>query len=124
MRAFCATRNILNKKSNSFNQKVTSRFFASGKFTIDLPKWEGVDYDVKSIPTQTTTTSEELMDYFKQLTLMRRMEQLNFDLYRQKEIRGFCHLYIGQVYQILNLGSNCYWNGICNYQRRLRYYSI
>lgn len=37
------------------------------------------------------------MDYFTQLVTMRRMEYESDILYKNKEIRGFCHLYIGQV---------------------------
>ncbi len=37
------------------------------------------------------------MEYFKTLVTMRKMEQANDLAYKQKEIRGFCHLYIGQV---------------------------
>jgi len=38
-----------------------------------------------------------LIDMYQKMTLVRRMEMAADALYRQKLIRGFCHLAIGQV---------------------------
>lgn len=43
------------------------------------------------------------MNYFNQLVTMRRMEYESDILYKNQEIRGFCHLYIGQVKNLLNI---------------------
>lgn len=43
-----------------------------------------------------TTTKEHAMHLFDQMTTIRRMEIANDALYKQREIRGFCHLYDGQ----------------------------
>jgi len=44
----------------------------------------------------TQTNREELLDFFRQMTLIRRMEIASDVTYKQKLIRGFLHLYNGQ----------------------------
>lgn len=41
-------------------------------------------------------TKAELVQWYKQMLYMRRFEEKAASLYQQKEIQGFCHLYIGQ----------------------------
>jgi len=41
-------------------------------------------------------TKEQLLDWYRQMALIRRVEELAAKAYTQRKILGFCHLYIGQ----------------------------
>lgn len=43
------------------------------------------------------TSKEHLIKLYEEMVKMRRMEMAADQLYKQKMIRGFCHLAIGQV---------------------------
>ena len=44
-------------------------------------------------------TREDMRHYLRRMKILREMENEAKSLYQQKKIRGFCHLYIGQVWQ-------------------------
>ena len=55
-------------------------------------------HKLDSLPsTDVTLTQEDAWKYYKDAQTIRRMETTAGEMYRAKHIRGFCHLYSGQV---------------------------
>ncbi|KAM5532327.1 hypothetical protein V8D89_014006 [Ganoderma adspersum] len=68
----------------------------SEPFTVKLHEdsFRGYRTDTPSLDVE--VTKENLLKWYKQMSVIRRMEQAADALYKQKLIRGFCHLAIGQ----------------------------
>ncbi|MBT4463124.1 MAG: pyruvate dehydrogenase (acetyl-transferring) E1 component subunit alpha, partial [Rhodospirillaceae bacterium] len=47
-------------------------------------------------PAKLAASSEELLEYYRQMLMIRRFEEKAGQLYGMGLIGGFCHLYIGQ----------------------------
>jgi len=80
---------------------VTTRFYAKKSadkkgVTINFEKPYKLHLLDNGPATSYTTTREELLDFFHQMTLIRRVEIASDVTYKQKLIRGFLHLYNGQ----------------------------
>jgi len=63
--------------------------------TLDQDSFRSHRTDIPSLDV--SVTKENLLEWYRQMASMRRMEQAADALYRAKLIRGFCHLAIGQV---------------------------
>uniref|UniRef100_A0A914XWC5 Peripheral subunit-binding (PSBD) domain-containing protein n=1 Tax=Panagrolaimus superbus TaxID=310955 RepID=A0A914XWC5_9BILA len=46
--------------------------------------------------SETTLTRKDALDYYRKMQVIRRMETSAGNLYKEKKVRGFCHLYTGQ----------------------------
>lgn len=73
------------------------RLFSSDTKTLTIETSVPYKSHIVDPPSRTVeTTPSELMTFFRDMALMRRMEIAADSLYKAKLIRGFCHLYDGQ----------------------------
>ncbi|KAK7693933.1 hypothetical protein QCA50_003507 [Cerrena zonata] len=68
----------------------------SEPFTVRLHEDSFRSYRTETPGLEVEVTKESLLKMYKDMTSMRRMEMAADALYKQKLIRGFCHLAIGQ----------------------------
>jgi hypothetical protein len=54
-----------------------------------------------------TLKRDDALKYYRQMQLIRRMETAAGNLYKEKKVRGFCHLYSGQVNSISSARMLC-----------------
>lgn len=83
----------------------SSSFGASSTFVRALATKASADFQTKpykmhrwetSPSTNVTCTREEALQFYRQMATVRRLEAAANALYKEKAIRGFCHLYTGQ----------------------------
>ena len=79
----------------------------SKPFTVKLHEDSFRSYRTDSPSLEVEVTKEELLGMYKTMTTMRRMEMACDALYKQKLIRGFCHLAIGQVSRTFRVCFYC-----------------
>ncbi|KAL7748816.1 alpha subunit of pyruvate dehydrogenase [Sorochytrium milnesiophthora] len=87
---------LARRTSAAFSSSATAR--ASQDFTIPLlSKFELHKLAPEDGPrSEVTVSKDQLLEMYRQMVVMRRMETAADALYKQKLIRGFCHLNIGQ----------------------------
>ena len=71
-----------------------SRRFAS--LQLPLAPFPVHKLDAKALPTAAETSREEVLQYLKDMVTIRRIETTSDNYYKNKDIRGFCHLCDGQ----------------------------
>ena len=55
-------------------------------------------HNLESGPASSTVvTRDDLLRYFREMSTIRELEKTARAMYQDKKIRGFCHLYDGQV---------------------------
>lgn len=63
---------------------------------IDLPEYSFEGYNLEVPELSFETEKETLLQMYKDMIIIRRMEMAADALYKAKKIRGFCHLSVGQ----------------------------
>mmetsp|Transcript_14268 Transcript_14268/g.21429 ORF Transcript_14268/g.21429 Transcript_14268/m.21429 type:complete len:405 (+) Transcript_14268:90-1304(+) len=82
--------------SNVASLKLGMRAMSSDSVTFDLTG-SFLTHNLDIEPNnEVTMTKEELLDHFRLMYTMRRMEITCDNEYKARNIRGFCHLYDGQ----------------------------
>ncbi|XP_043928208.1 pyruvate dehydrogenase E1 component subunit alpha, mitochondrial-like [Protopterus annectens] len=82
---------------NAARTLVVSRNYADvvSEATFEIKKCDG--FRLEELPPSTTVlTREDGLSFYRTMQTVRRMELKADQLYKQKIIRGFCHLYDGQ----------------------------
>ncbi|XP_063675361.1 pyruvate dehydrogenase E1 component subunit alpha, mitochondrial-like [Bolinopsis microptera] len=85
---------MLRQSLRKLSRPVLTRGLAN-EATFDLPECKLHRFDI-TLPTTVTLTRDDAFKYYKDMTMIRRMETSANALYKSKEIRGFLHLYSGQ----------------------------
>lgn len=92
-------RSLVQRPLASTRAVASARTLASASsdlVTIELPadSFEGYNLDVPELSFDTEKSS--LLQMYKDMVIVRRMEMAADALYKAKKIRGFCHLSVGQ----------------------------
>ncbi|XP_063895404.1 probable pyruvate dehydrogenase E1 component subunit alpha, mitochondrial isoform X2 [Helicoverpa armigera] len=74
---------------------TTAKYSTKKEATFEIKPFKLHKLD-KGPATKATLTSEDALKLYENLAMLRRIETASGNLYREKIIRGFCHLYSGQ----------------------------
>jgi pyruvate dehydrogenase E1 component alpha subunit len=97
-------KNLTTKKTLKTTTKRKMSVSKTASFKVNRPfKVHKLD----SMPSETVeTNAEEMIKFYSEMALYRRVEIVADTLYKQRLIRGFCHLYDGQEAVIVGMEHN------------------
>jgi pyruvate dehydrogenase E1 component alpha subunit len=87
-----------------FSKLPFTRLFSSIK--VPLPDYDAHNLEKFNLPKEVETNREELLKIYHLMSQMRRLEVSCDGLYKNQEIRGFCHLYDGQEAVLAGIESS------------------
>lgn len=97
LRAQCATSiQVRSYATKGKAEKADAHKAPNGQVRVDFKENTFEVYKSDAPENFTHTNKEELISMYTMMTRIRRMEITADNLYKQKLIRGFCHLYNGQ----------------------------
>jgi pyruvate dehydrogenase E1 component alpha subunit len=83
---------------------LTRTMSTSGPKVFDFPPLTFEFHHVDPLPQQTSATKQELLGLYSDMVRIRRLETACDQAYKEKRIRGFCHLSTGQ--EAIAAGNN------------------
>ncbi|XP_071801514.1 pyruvate dehydrogenase E1 component subunit alpha, mitochondrial-like [Asterias amurensis] len=87
----------VSSRSSSGIRVAASRHLSSEQTEASFPVLDYKLHKLESGPSsEVTVTREDALKYYRQMQVIRRLETAAGNLYKSKEVRGFCHLYSGQ----------------------------
>ncbi|KAI6194375.1 Pyruvate dehydrogenase E1 component subunit alpha [Aphelenchoides besseyi] len=89
-RFFRASKNI-----DNLSLLATRSFSSKNEVTFQTRPYKLFKLD-SGPQDEVTVSRDEALSYYRQMQTVRRMETTAGNLYKEKKIRGFCHLYTGQ----------------------------
>jgi hypothetical protein len=95
--ALCQRSLVRGLQTAADSTQPTQKPTTSAPFTVRLHDDSFRGYKTETPGLDVEVSKEMLIDMYQKMTVMRRMEMAADALYKQKLIRGFCHLAIGQV---------------------------
>lgn len=93
-------------KCNILYRNISYKLSEYKTHSIFYKIFKGIEQPQNSIEI----SKNECIEMIRRMMTIRRMEMTCDSQYKQKRIRGYCHLYDGQVLLINILGSCCCWN--------------
>ncbi|XP_060662212.1 pyruvate dehydrogenase E1 component subunit alpha, mitochondrial [Drosophila nasuta] len=89
-------RNLMHEQCMERNVWRIQRRFNSDCSTLTLENTFKCYELEKGPPTDVELSREDAVKLYRQMVEVRRLEVVSGNMYKAKQIRGFCHLYIGQ----------------------------